>query len=134
MSLPLESYAWTLFFTLSGLALMFVGLLIFDWIVPFKLFAEIEGGNEAVGWMAAGFLISAGIVLGQAFRYNVAWTEAMVDGALGVALNYLAYYLWEWLTPKWSLTQSLKNGSTAAGKVLFGIFVAIGLIIAGSFS
>lgn len=134
MSLPLESYGWTLLFTFSGLALMFIGLLVFDWIVPFKLFTEVESGNEAVGWMAAGFLISTGIVLGDAFRHNIAWTEAMVDGVLGVALNYLAYYLWEWLTPRWSLTQSLKNGSTAAGKVLFGIFVAIGLIIAGSFS
>ena len=134
MILPWENVAWTLIFAFSGLALMFVGLVVFDLLVPFKLFAEAEGGNEAVGWFISGFLISTGIVLGDAFRHNAGLFQALVYAVLGILLNYLGYFLWEWLTPAWSLKEAIQGGSTAAGKILFGLFVAIGLVIAGSFS
>ncbi len=134
MNLPWESFGWTLIFTFTGLALMFVGLLVFDWLVPFKLFVEAESGNEAVGWLIAGFLISTGIVLGDAFRHNVGLLQGVTYAVLGILLNYLGYYLWEWLTPKWSLNGAIQKGSTAAGKIVFGIFVAIGLVVVGSFS
>ncbi|HWI53516.1 MAG TPA: DUF350 domain-containing protein [Symbiobacteriaceae bacterium] len=134
MQLPWEGFGYTALFALTGLALMFVGLLVFDWIVPFKLFQEIENGNEAVGWMAAGFLISTGIVLGDAFRHNTAWTDGVAYAVLGILLNYLGYYLWEWLTPRWSLNGAMTKGSKAVGLACFGIFVALGLIISGAFS
>ncbi|HYF93211.1 MAG TPA: DUF350 domain-containing protein [Symbiobacteriaceae bacterium] len=132
--LPWEGFGITAIFALTGLALMFVGLLVFDWLVPFKLFQEIEKSNEAVGWMAAGFLISTGIVLSDAFRNNVGWVQAVAYAILGILLNYLGYYLWEWLTPRWSLNGAIAKGSKAVGIACFGIFVAIGLVIVGSFS
>lgn len=134
MYLPWEGFGLTLLFALTGLALMFLGLLVFDWLVPFKLFHEVENGNEAVAWMVAGFLISTGIVLGDAFRNNVAWLDGVLYSVLGMLLNYAGYYLWEWLTPRWSLNGAMQKGSTAVGKVVFGLFVAIGLVIVGSYS
>lgn len=132
--MPWESIGWTIIFALTGLAMMFVGLVLFDILVPFKLFKEVEEGNEAVGWLVAGFLISTGIVMGEALRYNSGLLQAVIYSAIGILLNILGYYLWEWLTPRWSLTEAMKNRSLAAGKVLFGIFVAIGLTIAGAFT
>jgi putative membrane protein len=134
MYLPWESFGWTLIFAFTGLALMFVGLVVFDILVPFKLFHEVAAGNEAVGWLVAGFLISTGIVLGDAFRHNVGLLQGVAYSVLGILLNYLGYFLWEWLTPRWSLSDAIQKNSTAAGKVMFGISVAIGLVIAGSFS
>lgn len=134
MYLPWEGFGVTLLFALTGLTLMFLGLVAFDIIVPFKLFKEVEAGNEAVGWLVAGFLISTGIVLGDAFKHNAAWLTGVAYSVLGMLLNFLGYFLWEWLTPRWSLSDALQKGSTAVGKVCFGIFVAIGLIIVGAFS
>jgi putative membrane protein len=134
MNLPWESFGWTLIFAFSGLALMFFGLAVFDLLVPFALFQEAASGNEAVGWFVAGFLISTGIVLGDAFRHNVGLLQGLAYSVLGILFNYFSYYLWEWLTPRWSLKEAMVKGSPAAGKILFGIFVAVGLVIAGSFS
>ncbi|MDB4898133.1 MAG: hypothetical protein JWN15_4395 [Firmicutes bacterium] len=134
MNVPWESFGWTLIFAFSGMALMFVGLAVFNLILPFNLFIEAEAGNEAVGWFISGFLISTGIVLGDAFRHSVGLLQGLAYATLGILLNYLGYFLWEWLTPAWSLKEAMHKGSTAAGKILFGLFVAIGLVIAGSFS
>lgn len=134
MNLPWLNFAWTFLFAMTGLLIMFVGLVLFDILVPFKLFAEVEAGNEAVGWLVAGFLISVGIVMSDAFRHNVGLLQGVAYAVFGVLLNYLGFFLWEWLTPKWSLNQAIQKGSRAAGLVMFGISVAIGLVIVGSFS
>jgi putative membrane protein len=134
MYLPWEGLGLTALFTLSGLLLMFVGLLIFDWIVPYKLFQEVENGNEAAGWVAAGFLISTGIVLGAAFRDNLGWVQGIAYAILGIVLNILGYFAWEWLTPRWSLNGAVQKGTKSVGLACFGIFVALGLVIVGCFS
>jgi putative membrane protein len=134
MNLPWESFGWTLIFAMTGFALMFIGLLVFDWLVPFELLKEVENGNEAVAWLVAGFLVSTGIVLGDAFRHNVGLLQALSYAVLGILLNYLGYFLWEWLTPKWSLSGAIQRGSRAAGVVLFGLAVAVGLVVTGAFS
>ncbi|MFZ5817106.1 MAG: DUF350 domain-containing protein [Bacillota bacterium] len=134
MEITWANLGWTMLFTGAGLILMFLGLFIYDLLVPFKLFKEVEQGNEAVSWLAAGFLISTGIILGNAFAMHMVFLQALVYGVLGIVLNYAGYFAWELLTPKWSLSESIAKGSTAAGKVMFGIAIAIGLIISGSMS
>lgn len=134
MTLPWESFGWTLIFAFAGLLLMFVGLVVFDILVPFKLFAEVEAGNEAVSWLVAGFLISTGLILSDAFRHNVGLVQGVAYAVLGILLNYLGYFLWEWATPRWSLNQAMQKGTRSAGVILFGIAIAIGLVVIGSFS
>lgn len=122
-----------LLYTFSGLLLMFLGLVLFDIVTPYKIFDEVRGGNKAVAWAAAGFLISTGIVLGAAFRSHLLWMNAMAMATIGVVLNILGYYTWELMTPRWSLNRAIKGGTETAGIVCCGIFVALGLIVAGSF-
>lgn len=134
MDLTWANLGWTLLFTSAGLILMFIGLVVYDILVPFKLFKEVEQGNEAVAWLVAGFLISTGIILGSAFTQHLVFIQAVVYGVIGIFLNYVGYFAWELFTPKWSLSEAIAKGSTAAGKVMFGIAIAIGLIISGSMS
>lgn len=134
MDLTWVNLGWTLAFTAAGLVLMFLGLVVYDILVPFKLFREIEAGNEAVAWLAAGFLISTGIILGNAFSDHLVFLQAVAYGVVGIVLNYVGYFAWEFLTPRWSLSDAIAKGSTAAGKVMFGIAVAVGLIISGAMS
>jgi putative membrane protein len=134
MEITWANLGWTLAFTGAGLVLMFLGLVMYDILVPFKLFQEVERGNEAVSWLVAGFLISTGIILGSAFTMHMVFLQAVVYGVVGIVLNYVGYFAWELATPKWSLSDAIAKGSTAAGKVMFGIAIAIGLIISGSMS
>lgn len=132
--MPWDAFAWTVLFAMTGLVLMFLGVLIFDWITPFRLFEEISKGNLAVAWLTAGFLVSTGIIMRAALAHNEGLLQAGTYAVLGMLLNYAGYYVWEWATPKWSLNDAVRQGSVAAGVVLFGIFVAIGAVVSGAFS
>lgn len=132
MDLTWANLGWTLGFAAAGLLLMFLGLVGYDLLVPFRLFHEIHEGNQAVAWLASGYLISTGIILGKALSDHLVFLNAVAYGALGVVLNYVAYFAWEFLTPRWSLSDAIARGSTAAGKVMFGLSIAVGLVIAGA--
>lgn len=133
MALPWADFGWTIFFTLAGLALTFVGLLVLDWIVPYQFLEEIDRGNMAVAWMIFGFMISSGLILHGAFQQGSGLVQDLAYAVVGMLLNYLGYYIWEWITPKWSLNKAIKEGSVPAGIVVAGIFVAIGLTVSGAF-
>jgi putative membrane protein len=133
MALPWADFGWTIFFTLAGLTLTFVGLLVLDWITPYRFLEEIERGNKAVAWMIFGFLVSSGLILKSAFQQDPGLVESLAYAVVGMLLNYLGYYIWEWITPRWSLNQAIKNGSVPAGIVVAGIFIAIGLTVSGAF-
>lgn len=132
-ALSMTQIGWSVAFSLGGLLLMFLGLVLFDIVTPFKLFEEVQNGNKAVAWAAAGFLLSTGIVLGDAFKDLPYFLDAMIVAGLSIVMNIVGYYIWEIVTPKWSLNKAIKEGNTGVGMVCFGIFVAVGLIVAGSF-
>lgn len=132
-ALSMTQIGWSVAFVLGGLLLMFLGLVLFDIVTPYKLFDEVQNGNKAVAWVAAGFLVSTGIVLGDAFKDLPYFLDAMIVAGLSIVMNIVGYYAWEVVTPKWSLNKAIKDGNTGVGMVCFGIFVAVGLIVAGSF-
>lgn len=54
----LEQLLTSVIWAFIGLALMFLGYKIFDWITPFNLDKEIDDGNVAAGVAAAGIFIA----------------------------------------------------------------------------
>ena len=52
--------------------------------------------------------------------------------ALGVALMFLAYRVFDWMTPQVSYPEELKKGNVAVAIFLAALFVGIALIISGA--
>lgn len=133
MGMPWADFGWTIFFTLSGLALTVVGLVVFDLLVPYEILEEIEHDNHAVAWVVFGFVASSGLVLHAAYQQGTVLLHDLGYAVIGLLLNFLGYFVWEWVTPKWGLNKAIKAGSVPAGIVVAGIFLAIGLTVSGSF-
>lgn len=126
---------WTALFALTGLVLMLGAVLVFDLLLPARLLREVgSGDNAALGWVAAGLLISTGIVMNSAMAHNAGWLQAVLYSVLGIAVEFAAFFLWELATPRWSLNKALEQGNTPVGIIVFGLFIAIGLVVAGAFS
>ena len=59
-------------------------------------------------------------------------TLNFIYAALGVVLMFLAYRVFDWLTPQVNFPEELKSGNVAVSIFIAAIFLSIALIIGGA--
>lgn len=128
-------------YSLLGIILMLLGNFLIDLIVPCHFPTEIKKGNTAVGWLSAGSFIGIGIILKSAIITPVAEAaeETLAQGVIsstlyfviGIVCFIVGYLLVSLFNKKYNLNEEIGNGNTAAGIVVFGIFVGLAIVISG---
>lgn len=128
-------------YSVIGIALMLFGNFLIDLIVPCHFPTEIKNGNTAVGWLSAGSFIGIGTILRSAIMSPVveAAEETLIQGigssvlyfAIGVAFFMLGYVIVNLFNRNYNLNEEIGKGNTAAGIMVFGIFVGLGILISG---
>lgn len=134
LGVPWAAIGWTAAFALTGLVLMLAAVVVFDLLSPVHIIRDVQSGNTALGWVVAGLLISTGLVMNSAMIAHAGLVQAVVYSVLGIALEYAGFFLWELVTPRWSLNKALEEGNTTVGIITCGLFIAIGLVVAGALS
>lgn len=130
-------------YSVLGIVLMLVGNFLIDLIVPCHFPTEIKKGNIAVGWLSAGSFIGIGMILRTVIMSPAAAvTETLLSGitssiiyfVVGIAFFMLGYVTVLLFNKKYNLNDEIGKGNTAAGIMVFGIFVGLSLIISGAIS
>ena len=128
-------------YSVLGIVLMLVGNFLIDLIVPCHFPTEIKKGNIAVGWLSAGSFIGIGMILRTVIMSPAAVvTETLLSGitssiiyfVVGIAFFMLGYVTVLLFNKKYNLNDEIGQGNTAAGVMVFGIFVGLSLIISGA--
>ncbi|MBR6404127.1 MAG: DUF350 domain-containing protein [Eubacterium sp.] len=130
-------------YSLIGIILMLLGSFCIDLVIPCSFPEEIKKGNRAIGWISAGAYISIGIII----RTAIASTDSgffidestFVGGllstmfcyALGVAFLMIGYLILKFINKKYDLNKEVGEGNVAAGVMVFGMLVGLGLVISG---
>lgn len=128
-------------YSVIGILLMMFGNFLIDLVVPCHFPTEIKRGNTAVGWLSAGSFIGVGLVLRSAIMSPAAEVveETLIEGLAGSVLYFvigiiffiLGYLAIGLLNKKYNLNEEIGKGNTAAGIMVFGIFVGLALVISG---
>lgn len=128
-------------YCLAGIVTMMVGYVAIDQMIPCDFPKEIKEGNKSIGWVSAGIYIGLGIIIRTAIQTLAFDREAsrVIDGLIdtvfyalvGIVFFLIGYYLVDLVNRKYNFNEELKAKNEAAGIMIFGIFVAIGLIISG---
>lgn len=130
-------------YSVLGIVLMLVGNFLIDLIVPCHFPTEIKKGNIAVGWLSAGSFIGIGMILRTVIMSPVAEvTETLLGGItssviyfiVGIVFFMLGYVTVLVFNKKYNLNDEIGKGNTAAGVMVFGIFVGLSLVISGAIS
>lgn len=129
-------------YSVLGIVLMLVGNFLIDLIVPCHFPTEIKKGNRAVGWLSAGSFVGIGMILRTVIMSpaGTAAEETLLSGmtssilyfAVGIAFFMLGYVTVLLFNKKYNLNDEIGKGNTAAGIMVFGIFVGLSLIISGA--
>lgn len=118
------------YFGVSAL-LMAAGLIIFIFTTRTKEFALIGQGNKSAGIVLAGRTIGLAIVLYSAIANSISLLDLALWAAIGIVTQVIANFLAEVLTPTFHVAEALEKDNIAVAISLFGMFISIGLIIAG---
>ncbi|MBO5241145.1 MAG: DUF350 domain-containing protein [Lachnospiraceae bacterium] len=128
-------------YSLIGIVMMLLGNFLIDLIVPCHFPTEIQKGNQAVGWLSAGSFIGMGVILRSAVMAvpAAAVEEALVSGiissvlyaVIGIVFFMLSYLAVSLFNKKYNLNEEIGKGNTAAGIMVFGIFVGLAIVISG---
>lgn len=128
-------------YSVIGIVMMLLGNFLIDLIVPCHFPTEIQKGNQAVGWLSAGSFVGMGVILRSAIMSVPAEAveEALVSGVIssilyaviGIVFFMLGYLAVSIFNKKYNLNEEIGKGNTAAGIMVFGIFVGLAIVISG---
>ncbi|MBE5872055.1 MAG: DUF350 domain-containing protein [Lachnospiraceae bacterium] len=128
-------------YSVLGIFLMLLGSFIVDLVIPCSFPEEIKKGNTAIGWISAGAYASIGLIIRAAIASpaDIVAESGLTDGifntlfyyATGVIFLVIGYLLLKVINRKYDLNAEVGNGNTAAGIMVFGMFVGLGLVISG---
>jgi Predicted membrane protein len=129
-------------YSLVGLAILLVGLLLFELTTKTKEFALIFQGNAAAGLSLGGRLAGLAIVVRAAAENSVSLTDMVLWGAIGVLALVILYYITELFTLLFgrmlkvnvTLSSAVDNNNIAVGLLILFISISVGMVIAGCLS
>ncbi len=129
-----------LVYLLVGLAVMMIGFLLIDLIIPLDFPKEIQEGNKAVGWVAAGIYTGLGFIIRSAIISFEASKgvdllqgviETLIYSLVGIIAFAVGYFAVDIVNKKFNFNVELKNKNEAAGIMIFGIFLGVAFIVSG---
>lgn len=129
-----------LVYLLVGLAVMMIGFLLIDLIIPLDFPKEIQEGNKAVGWVAAGIYTGLGFIIRSAIiSFEVSKGADLLQGVIetliyslvGIIAFAVGYFAVDIVNKKFNFNVELKNKNEAAGIMIFGIFLGVAFVVSG---
>jgi len=130
----MNPFVAVILFSVVGTLLMFLQVFLFQLTYHHRIATELNEKNPAIAWVLAGLLISVGLVIHSAMAHNASLLSSVAYSILGMVLNILGYHVTEWISPRWNLAKSIHEHDVTGGVVVFGVFVAIGLVVSGAIS
>lgn len=91
----------------------------------------MANGNKSASYVLGGRLIGLAIVLYSSAAHSISLSDMFLWGGIGVLAQIVVFYLAEWLTPHFNVTEAIDNDNRAVGFFLMLLSISIGIVIAG---
>lgn len=109
-------------------------MILFEIVTKYKNWEEIQKGNLAVAMATGGKIFGVANI----FRYSIdnhnSLPEMMGWGLYGFVLLIIAYFLFEFLTPKFNIDREIENDNRSVGFISLSISVGLSFVIGASIS
>ena len=105
------------------IVLQVLGMFIFSLMTPFKDMEELKNGNVAVALALGGKFLGTAIILGVAAYTNTSIWFMMFWFAIGYLCLVVAYWIFELVTPGFTISEHLQKGNVAVGTFLCLVFI-----------
>ena len=110
----------------AAVVLVFLFIVIYVRITPYREIALIRDGNSAAAISLSGALLGYSIALASAIANSVAFADMLLWGGIALAVQLLAYLITRLLLPE--LVRDIPQNRTASGIFLAALSLAMGLV------
>lgn len=111
-----------------------VFLAIFELVTKYSNWEEIKKGNVAVALATGGKIFG----IANIFRHSISHHDSLFTmikwGVYGFALLLLAYFIFEFLTPKFNVDEEIGKGNIAVGFISMIISIGLSFVIGAGIS
>ncbi|WP_203364458.1 DUF350 domain-containing protein [Bacillus sp. REN10] len=131
----MNPFLLTFLYFAIAIGVVVVGLVLFEMMTKkYKDWEEIREGNAAVALSIGGKIIGICIILMFSIFHNDTIIQTVIWGAYGIALQLIAYLLFDLLTRGFSVEEQLKNRNIAVGLISFCVSVGFACVVGASIS
>jgi len=122
------------FFFVATSLVVLVAIFVFDKLIKYKVWEEINNGNMAVALAVGGVVVGVANIMRCAISANDSVLRTIIWGGFGTTLLLIVYFAFELFTPKLNVTDEIAKGNKAVGWISFIFSLAFSFIIGASIS
>ncbi|MET3574591.1 DUF350 domain-containing protein [Bhargavaea ullalensis] len=119
------------YFSVTVLCLI-VAMVVFELVTKYKNWEEIQNGNMAVALATGGKIFGVANIFRHSIQQHSTLPEMLLWGLFGFFLLIMAYWLFEFLTPKFHIDKEIGDDNRAVGFISFIISVGLSFVIGAS--
>ncbi|MGB2991481.1 MAG: DUF350 domain-containing protein [Paenisporosarcina sp.] len=109
-------------------------MVLFEIVTKYKNWQEIQKGNVAVAMATGGKIFGVANIFRYSIENHNSLPEMMGWGLYGFGLLIIAYFLFEFLTPKFNIDREIENDNRSVGFISLSISVGLSFVIGASIS
>lgn len=109
--------------------LQLLGMVVFNWMTPYRDMEELKKGNVAVALALGGKFLGTAIILGVSAFTNTSIVHMVIWFAVGYVCLIASYWIFELVTPGFNVSDQLKKGNVAVGTLLCMVFIGMAFAV-----
>lgn len=106
-----------------------VFLAVFELVTKYKNWEEIQKGNVAVAMATGGKIFGIANIFRYALRHHDSLLAMIAWGVYGFLLLLIAYFIYEFLTPKFNIDEEIAKDNRAVGLISMVISIGLSFVI-----
>ncbi len=113
---------------------MVVFLAVFELVTKYRNWEEIKKGNVAVAMATGGKIFGIANIFRHSIMHNDNLLTMISWGVFGFILLLIAYFIFEFLTPKFNIDEEIEKNNKAVGFISMVISIGLSYIIGAGLS
>ena len=113
---------------------LILAMVLFEIVTKYKNWEEIQKGNVAVAMATGGKIFGVANIFRYSIEKHSTLPEMLGWGLYGFMLLIAAYFLFEFLTPKFNIDKEIEKDNRSVGFISLVISVGLSYVIGASIS
>lgn len=111
---------------------LILAMVLFEIVTKYKNWEEIKNGNVAVAFATGGKILGVCNIFRYSIERHTSLLEMLAWGLFGFVLLIFAYFLFEFLTPRFNVDDEIARDNRSVGFISFTISLGLSFVIGAS--